>query len=125
MGKIVAEGAVELAGDVARHLDVLHLVLADRHEMRAIDQNVGGHQHRIVEQADAGVDALVDLLLVRDGPLQQAHVGDGAENPGQFRHLRHVGLAEEDGLVGIEAEREIIEGDVERCSAQQRRVRRF
>ena len=59
---------------------------------------------------------LLDLFLVRDGPLEQAHVGDGGENPGQFGDFRHVGLAEEGGLIGIESEGEVIEGHVEACS---------
>ena len=78
-----------------RHLQVLHLVLADRHQVRAVDEDVGGHQHRVGEQPDARRDALCDLVLVRVGAFEQAHAGDGGENPRQFAHFRHVGLAEE------------------------------
>ena len=40
---------VELDGDVARQLEVLLLILADRHVRRLVDQDVGRHQRRIGE----------------------------------------------------------------------------
>ena len=43
---------VEVAGHVAGHFQVLHLVLAHRHDVRAVDEDVGGHQGRVGEQAD-------------------------------------------------------------------------
>jgi hypothetical protein len=49
---------------------MLHLILADRHEVGPDDEDVGGHQHRVGEQADAGGDAAVGLVLVRVRPLQ-------------------------------------------------------
>ena len=107
-----AEGVVEVAGHVARHLQVLHLILADGHDVRAVDEDVGGHQDGVGEQADAGGDALVELVLVRGRPLEQPHAGDGGENPCQFGHLGHVGLAEEGGLVGVEAQGQVIQGDI-------------
>ena len=36
------------------------------------------------------------------------------EDPGQLGDLGHVGLAEEGRLVGVEAEGEVVEGDVAR-----------
>src|SRR5688572_29021729 len=41
--------AVEVSRHVLRHLDVLHLVLAHRDEVRVVRQDVGGHQDRIRE----------------------------------------------------------------------------
>ncbi len=99
---------------------MLHLVLADRHDVRTIDEDVRRHEDGIEEQADAGVDALVDLLLVRHGAFEQAHVGDSGQYPCQLGHFGHVGLAEEDGLVGIESEGEVIEGDIADVFAQRR-----
>ena len=46
----LAEAGVEALGDVAHQLDVLALVVADRHLVRAVGEHVGGHQHRIEEQ---------------------------------------------------------------------------
>ena len=45
-----AELGVPLPGDLAGQLEVLDLILAHRHQVRAIEQDVGRHQHRIVEQ---------------------------------------------------------------------------
>ena len=55
---------VEALRDVARHLEVLLLVLADGHEIGVVEQDVGRHQHRIGEQPVIGRDALRDLVLV-------------------------------------------------------------
>ena len=46
----VAEAGVEAPGDVAHQLDVLALVLADGHLVRAVGEHVGGHQHRVEQQ---------------------------------------------------------------------------
>ena len=46
----VAEAAVEAHGDVAGELEVLALVVADRHLVGLVEQDVGRHQHRIGEQ---------------------------------------------------------------------------
>jgi hypothetical protein len=101
-----------VAGHVARHLDVLHLVLAHRDDVRAVDEDVRRHQHRVGEQADARGEAAGELVLVRVGPLQQAHAGHGGQDPRQLGHLRHVRLAEEDRLVRVEAEGQVIQGHV-------------
>ncbi len=61
-----------------------------------------------------GRKALGDFILVTGGTLQQAHRGNGAEHPGQFRHLRHVGLAEENCFVGVETAGQEIQRHVQR-----------
>ena len=48
----VAERVVEADRDVAGELDVLALVVADGHLVGVVEEDVGGHQHRVVEQAD-------------------------------------------------------------------------
>ena len=48
------EVVVELAGDVARQLQVLLLVLADRHVGGLVDQDVGRLSTGIGVEADAG-----------------------------------------------------------------------
>ena len=59
---------------------MLLLVLADRHMGGAIEQNVGGHQHRIVEQAHGGVLAiLAGLVLELRHAVQPADAGDAIE----------------------------------------------
>ena len=42
---------VEPDRDVARELDVLALVVADRDLVGVVEEDVGGHEHRVVEQA--------------------------------------------------------------------------
>ena len=51
-GEGVAEPAVEPDGEVAGELEVLALVLTHRHLVGLVDQDVGGLQHRVGEQAD-------------------------------------------------------------------------
>ena len=48
----VAEVVVEADRDVACELDVLALIVADGNLVGVVEQDVGGHQHRVVEQAD-------------------------------------------------------------------------
>ena len=72
----VAEIVVELLRDVARQLEMLLLVVADRHVRGAVDQDVGRHQVRIGEQPDRGVLAVLAGLLLELGhavePAQRA-----------------------------------------------------
>mmetsp|Transcript_32700 Transcript_32700/g.105634 ORF Transcript_32700/g.105634 Transcript_32700/m.105634 type:complete len:329 (+) Transcript_32700:112-1098(+) len=49
---LLAVLVVEPARNVARQLQVLPLVLADRDELSLVQQNVRSHQHRVVEEAD-------------------------------------------------------------------------
>jgi hypothetical protein len=46
----VAEARVEAPGDVPHELDVLPLVLPDRHFVGAVGEHVGGLEHRIEQQ---------------------------------------------------------------------------
>ena len=45
------EALVERAREVAHQLEVLALVLADRHLVGAVGEHVGGLQHRVHQQA--------------------------------------------------------------------------
>jgi hypothetical protein len=58
----LAEAAVEALGDVAAELEVLALVVADRDDVRLVEQDVAGHQHGVIEEAGAD-----ELLLL--GPF--------------------------------------------------------
>src|SRR2546421_12889311 len=58
----IAEVVVELLGDVARQLEMLLLVLADRNMGSAIEQNVGRHQHRIIVETYGCVFAIFARL---------------------------------------------------------------
>ena len=47
LGERVAVAVVEGAHDLARQLEVGRLVLADRHQRRLVDDDVGGLQDRV------------------------------------------------------------------------------
>ena len=51
-GKGWAVGGVKAFGNIPGKLNVLFLIGADRHQIRLVKQNVGGHQHGIVEKPD-------------------------------------------------------------------------
>jgi hypothetical protein len=59
----VPEQVVEALRHVARHLDVLHLVAADRHAVGVEQQDVGGHQDRVAVQP---------MLMPASGPRPAA-----------------------------------------------------
>ena len=85
LGERVAVAAVEGPDDLARQLEVGRLVLADRHERRLVDDDVGGLQDRVGEQAVVDVVGLVALLLlVGRRPLQPADRRDRREQPGEL-----------------------------------------
>ena len=113
-------GDVELGGPVARELEVLHLVPAHRHQVRAVEQDVRRHQHRVGEEPEVRGDAAGELVLVAVRALEVGQRHDRPEDPVQLGDLRDVALAEEDGLLRVEPERE--EG--ERRLAGERRGQR-
>ncbi|MCY1432972.1 hypothetical protein D9M71_489900 [compost metagenome] len=102
---------VEALADVAGHLHVLDLVATDRHLVGVEHQDVGGHQHRVAEQAHGhpGVrvlalgDVLVDRGLVGMGAIEQALGRHAREQPGQLGNLGDVRLAIEGHPLGVEA----------------------
>lgn len=121
-------GRVEARGPVARELDVLDLVLAHGHHVRAIEQDVRGHQHRIGEESEVGGEPARHLVLVGVGALEVREGHHRAEDPVQLEHLRHVALAEERGARRIDAQREEARGGLERerprpCGVADRRQR--
>ena len=92
-----AEIVVELLGDVAGKLEVLLLVLADRHMRCAIDEDVGRHQDGIGEQTDRSrLPVLARLLLELRHPVEPTHPGDAVEHPRELGMLRHLALVEDD-----------------------------
>ena len=82
---------------------MLHLVLAHRHEIGAIQQNVRRLQDGIVQQPR--IHALLPLrfLLELCLPLQLAKGGDGVEDPLQLGMFLHGRLHEQRRDVRIDA----------------------
>ncbi len=97
----LAEASVEALSDVAHQLDVLALVLADRHLVGPVGEHVGGLQHGIEEQPGGHQVALrAGLVLELGHPVQLAERGHARQQPAQLGVLVHVALAEEDAALG-------------------------
>ena len=56
----VSEGVVEPSGDFTRQLNVRYLVLSDGHSIRLVQDDVGGLEHGIADQAV--IDGLLGLV---------------------------------------------------------------
>jgi hypothetical protein len=114
IGRVVLrhERQVELGGDVPRDLQVLELILPHGHDVAAVEQDVGGHEHRVREQTHVGRNAVGGLVLERVRALEQAHRRDGREVPKELGDLGNVRLPEQRRDARIEPEREVVEGHV-------------
>src|SRR5205807_9998062 len=104
---------VELDGDVARDFHVLLLVAAYGHNVRIVDQDVGGHEDWISKEAVTGGNTASELVFITGAALQQTHGRNGGEHPGELGHFGDVGLAKEDRFFRIESASQKIECDVE------------
>ena len=114
-----AEVVVELDGDVARQLEMLLLVLADRHVRGLVDQDVGRHQRRIGVEAERGVLAvLAGLLLELRHAVHPADARHAIEDPGELGVLGHHRLVEDDLLLAVDAGRQEGRGDLARLGRQ-------
>ncbi len=104
-GNVVAVARVERPDDLARQLEVGRLVPPDRHERRLVDDDVGRLEDRVGQQPVVDVVGLeLLLLLVGRRPLEPAHRGHRAQQPGQLGVLGPVALDEQRAVLGIEPE---------------------
>ncbi len=67
---------IDLDRQIARDLDVLFLIFADRHDIAVVNQNVGGHEHGIVEQSNGCRHAAREFVFVGMRALEQTHRRD-------------------------------------------------
>ena len=104
----VAEAVVEAHRDVAGDLDVLALIVADRHLVGVVQQDVGGLQRRVGEQPgrDEVAFALGRLVLELGHPAELAERHGALHHPASWLCCTHVALHEDGGHVGVEADRE-------------------
>ena len=122
-GDLLREIVVEFLRDIARQLQMLLLVLAHGHRVRAVGQNVGRHQHGVDVEPDAGVLAvLAGLLLELRHAVEPAHPRHAVQNPRKLRMGAHLALVENNVLLGIDARRDEGRRDLARRFAQVRRV---
>ncbi len=87
-------------------LDVLTLVVTHRDLVRVVQQDVGGLQGGVREQAGRDEVALVGLVLELRHPGQLAEADVALHHPRQLAVLGHVALDEHRGDVGVEADGE-------------------
>ncbi|MEI2749681.1 MAG: hypothetical protein V9E88_13085 [Ferruginibacter sp.] len=128
---MLAVQMIETGCNVAGHLQMLNLILADRHLVCLEHQNVRRHRHRIAKQTHrhALVWVLVGIRqvlshrrLVSMGAIHQALRGDAGDHPGQFQDLRNVGLGVEDNVFDIQPQRQPGRRHFQPGTMHQRRV---
>ena len=103
---LAAVEVVEPARDLARDLDVRRLVDADGHVRRLVDQDVGGLQERIAEEAvgrEVAVLEALHLVLVGRHALEPAERRSHRQQREQLGVLGQAALDEERDLVRVEA----------------------
>ena len=126
-GGLGAVEGVEAAGDLAGELDVGDLVLADGDEVGLVEQDVGGLEERVAEEAVGGEVLLAELLLlvlVGGDALEPAERGEHAEEGVQLGVLGDVGLDEDGASARGRGRRRGSRGLPRGCSDGGRRGRR-
>mmetsp|Transcript_17257 Transcript_17257/g.53057 ORF Transcript_17257/g.53057 Transcript_17257/m.53057 type:complete len:397 (+) Transcript_17257:2011-3201(+) len=119
----LAVEVVEAPRDVARQLEVLALVLAHGHQARLVQEDVRGHEDRVVEEADSHIFALLRLFLfILDHALEPVERRHAVQEPAELRMRRDVALDEDGALRGVDARRDVERRRVERLLAQLLRV---
>ncbi len=88
------ENAVELFCSVARILDMLLLVLSHGNDSCVVEQNIGGHEHWVIERTNIELLALCFCVFVRVRAHEVRHRRDGVENPTELCVCGHIGLFE-------------------------------
>ena len=118
----LAVARVEALGDVARELEVLALVVADRDDVGLVEQDVARHQHRIGEEAGGDELLALALFLELGHTAELSEPGDGREQPSRLGVRGHVALQEERAALRVETDREEERRQVERAVVQVLRV---
>ena len=92
-----AEVFVEAFGEIASKFDVLGLIVADGHDRRIIEQDIGGHEHGVAEEAEADfVAVFFGFVFVLCHAFHLTHLGDGREHPGQLGMFADLALDVDD-----------------------------
>ena len=113
---------IEALRDVARQFQMLRLIVAHRHDRGLVQQNIGGHQHRILQQAVADGFLRLRLGLVLRHALQPADRRHAGQHPGQFGVLGNRRLHHQRGMLGVDADRQQHPGQLLDLGAQLLRI---
>ena len=116
---------VEAPRDLTRDFNMRHLVLAHRHEVWLVEQDVGALQQRIPQEPVRGqvpVLQLLLLVLVRRDALQPPKGRDHRQQQVQFRMLGHPGLDENGRDGGVQAGGEPVDGHLPHKGLEPRRI---
>jgi len=71
---------------------MLRLIVAHRYNRGLIEQNIGGHQHRVLQQAIADRFLRGRFGFELGHPFEPAERRDARQHPGQFRMRGNGGL---------------------------------
>ena len=119
----VAVNAVEAAGNGMAQLHVLLLILAHRHQIRLVQQNVRRHQAGVREQAAVDIVRILGGLVLELGhPAQLAEHGIALQHPAQLRVLVHMALDEKGILLRVQAAGDVLGQLLQGTPPQIRRV---
>lgn len=100
---------------------MLRLVFADRHDVWGVEENVGRHERRVVEQSGAGTFLVLfftHVVLVLGHLLEFGDFSERVHDPAEFSMLADIGLAEDDAFFRIKAASQIGFNDIEATLAQ-------
>ena len=104
--RLAAVEMVEAPRHFARELDVRRLVLAHRHVRGLVDEDVGGLQERVAEEAvgrEIAVLQLLHLVLVGRHALEPAERRAHRQQREQLGVLGQAALDEDGRVVGVDA----------------------
>ncbi len=104
--RLAAVQVVEAARHFTREFDVRALVFADRNERRLVDQDVGGLQQRVTEEAvgrEVAVLQLLDLVLVGRHAFEPAERRAHREQGEQLGMFGQAALDEDRRVLGVDA----------------------
>src|SRR5262249_48740559 len=114
----LAEARIEALGDVPSKLEMLTLVVADRHEIGLVEQDVARHQHGIREEPSRDELVAIALLLELRHPPELAIARHGRQQPGRLGVRGDVALDEDRRAFRVEPCRDQHRVEVERRAPQ-------
>ena len=101
---------------------MLLLVLPYRDDVGVIEEDVGRHQHRVVEKAGIRLEAFCHFVLIGMRLHEERYGDEALEYPRELGVLRDARLLKDDDLLRVDTDAEVVEDDVDYVGAQERCV---